>query len=325
MATSSRLQMVTVPMSFSGGILQSRTKAVQVPFGAVQRPVAEQPEAAAVVVLDPVVVAAPAAGCWRACRLPLGRGRHHSSAMRSGPSTRTMRWAWRRQMELTDGGSSGIAGHDLDRLGPLQQPRRARALHRRPARCQAPAAADRAGRRRPSARARADGCRAAAGARRSPRPAARPAGRRDRSCRPRPGRPRSAPVSGSASCVPLQVSTSGAARIISSTPKPGSSSPSFSSKSFISMGLSRLGRLVPMARAIDRAVDAIERDLEPARADACLLELPAEGGQQAAGRGGDVLGPADRLDKGEPRAEGGRRAARLDAARRSCPAPGRGG
>ena len=42
-------------------------------------------------------------------------------------------------------------------------------------------------------------------------------------------------------------STSGAARIISSTPKPGSSSPSFSSNSFISLGLSRLGRLVPIA------------------------------------------------------------------------------
>ena len=56
-----------------------------------------------------------------------------------------------------------------------------------------------------------------------------------------------APVSGSASCVPVHASTSGADRIISSTPKPGSSSPSFSSNSFISLGLSRLGRLVPIA------------------------------------------------------------------------------
>ncbi len=56
-----------------------------------------------------------------------------------------------------------------------------------------------------------------------------------------------APVSGSASCVPLKVSTSGAAKIISSTPKPGSSSPSLSSNSFMSLGLSRLGRLVPIA------------------------------------------------------------------------------
>ena len=48
------------------------------------------------------------------------------------------------------------------------------------------------------------------------------------------------------------------------------------------------------------------------RADASLLELAAESSQQAAGRGGDVLGPADRLGEGEARAEGGRDAARLD-------------
>ena len=65
-------------------------------------------------------------------------------------------------------------------------------------------------------------------------------------------------------------------------------------------------------RAIDRAVDPIERDLELARTDARLLELAAEGGQQAAGSGGDILGPADRLGEGQARAEGGRRPARLD-------------
>jgi hypothetical protein len=53
-------------------------------------------------------------------------------------------------------------------------------------------------------------------------------------------------TSGRPSWVPVQASTSGAARIISSTPKPGSSSPSLSSKSFISFGLSRLGRDVPI-------------------------------------------------------------------------------
>ncbi len=64
--------------------------------------------------------------------------------------------------------------------------------------------------------------------------------------------------------------------------------------------------------AIDRTVDAIERDLEPARAHARLLELAAQRGEQAAGGGGDVLGPADRLDEGKPRAEGGGGPARLD-------------
>src|SRR5207302_3807799 len=55
-----------------------------------------------------------------------------------------------------------------------------------------------------------------------------------------------------------------------------------------------------------------ERYLELARADARLLELDAQCRQQAAGGGGDVLGPADRLGEAEPRAEGGRRPARLD-------------
>src|SRR5262249_58275512 len=76
-------------------------------------------------------------------------------------------------------------------------------------------------------------------------------------------------------------------------------------------GVVAFGRAGADRRAIDRAVDAIERDLEPARADARLLELPAERGEQAAGGGGDVLGPADRLDEGEPRAEGRRRATRV--------------
>ena len=119
-------------------------------------------------------------------------------------------------------------------------------------------------------------------------------------------------ASGSASCAPVQFSTSGADRIISSTPKPGSSSPSFSSNSFISFGQIAIGAAGADRRAVDRAVDAIERDLELARADARLLELLAQRGKQAAGRGGDVLGPADRLGEGEPRAESGRRAARLD-------------
>ena len=64
--------------------------------------------------------------------------------------------------------------------------------------------------------------------------------------------------------------------------------------------------------AVDRAVDAIECDFQPARADARLFELPAEGGQQAAGGGGDVLGPADRFDKTETRAEGGHGPARFE-------------
>ena len=93
----------------------------------------------------------------------------------------------------------------------------------------------------------------------------------------------------------------------------------------MSLGLSRLGRLVPIDGAVDRAVDAVERDLELAGADARLLELPAEGGQQATGGGGDVLGPADRLDEGQPRAEGGGGPARLDRFGERCPAPGRGG
>ena len=70
------------------------------PLAAFCRPVAEQPEAAAVVVLDAVVVAHRRDDVGGRDRLPSGRGRHHSSAMRSGPSTRTMRWACRRQMEL---------------------------------------------------------------------------------------------------------------------------------------------------------------------------------------------------------------------------------
>ena len=56
---------------------------------------------------------------------------------------------------------------------------------------------------------------------------------------------------------------------------------------------------------IDRAVDAVKRELELARADARLLELSAQRGNQAAGRGGDVFGSADRLGEGEARAEGG--------------------
>ncbi len=112
--------------------------------------------------------------------------------------------------------------------------------------------------------------------------------------------------------MPLHASTSGAARIISSTPKPGSSSPSFSSKSFISFGIVAVGPAGADGRAIDRAIDPVERDLEPARADARLLELAAEGSEQAAGSGGDVLGPADRLGEGQARAEGGCGPARLD-------------
>jgi hypothetical protein len=123
--------------------------------------------------------------------------------------------------------------------------------------------------------------------------------------------------------VPVQVSTSGADRIISSTPKPGSSSPSFSSNSFISLGCRGWAGWC-RSRAVDRAVDAIERDLELARADARLLELLAQRGEQAAGRGGDVLGPADRLGEGEPRAEGGRRR-RGSIGSSIGPAPGRGG
>ena len=64
--------------------------------------------------------------------------------------------------------------------------------------------------------------------------------------------------------------------------------------------------------AVDRTVDPVERDLEPARADARLLELPAQGGEQAAGAGGDILGSADRLGEGQARAEGGGCPARLD-------------
>jgi hypothetical protein len=84
--------------------------------------------------------------------------------------------------------------------------------------------------------------------------------------------------------VPLKVSTSGAAKIISSTPKPDRVAQS-SSNSFISLGLSRSGLAGADSRAVDRAVDPVEGDFQPARTDARLLELPAEGGQQADRRG----------------------------------------
>jgi hypothetical protein len=74
------------------------------------------------------------------------------------------------------------------------------------------------------------------------------------------------------------------------------------------LGLSRLGRLVPIDVRIDRA-----RRRDRARSRACvrrrrLLELRQSAAEQAAGRGGDVLGPADRL--GESRAACGRQGGR---------------
>ena len=65
-------------------------------------------------------------------------------------------------------------------------------------------------------------------------------------------------------------------------------------------------------RAVDRTVDAVEGDLELASTHTGLLELPAERGQETAGGGGNILRPADRLGKGQPRAEGRRCTARLD-------------
>ena len=78
------------------------------------------------------------------------------------------------------------------------------------------------------------------------------------------------------------------------------------------LGIVAVGPAGADGRAVDRAVDPVERDLELAGADARLLELPAEGGEQAAGSGGDILGSADRLGEGQPRAESRRRPARLD-------------
>ena len=78
------------------------------------------------------------------------------------------------------------------------------------------------------------------------------------------------------------------------------------------LGIVAVGPAGADGGAVDRTVDPVERDLEPAGADARLLELPAEGGEQAAGSGGDILGSADRLGEGQARAEGRRRSARLD-------------
>jgi hypothetical protein len=138
-------------------------------------------------------------------------------------------------------GSSGITGHDLDRLGPLQEPRR-RAPFIAASRAQAPSGAG--GRDRTPWPARARGCAVArqqahdvAGA----QPERQAVGEVDRAVlAQRIGRP--AAVSGSMSCAAgSRLSTSGADRIISSTPKPGSSSPSFSSKSFIRFGIVAIG------------------------------------------------------------------------------------
>ena len=207
------------------------------------RPVAEQPEAAAVVVLDAVVVA-KGGTMLAGGRLPSGRGRHHSSATRSGPSARTMRWACWRQWK-TEGGSSGTWAMTSTGSGRCSS-RVGRAPFIPATRFQAPADAGLAA--APVVCTRS-GRWLSRGSRRTTFSGPnRNARRSARSMVPSsPSDAAIAPASGRASCVPSQASTSGAARIISSTPKPGSSSPSFSSKSFISLGLSRLGRLVPMA------------------------------------------------------------------------------
>jgi len=69
--------------------------------------------------------------------------------------------------------------------------------------------------------------------------------------------------------------------------------------------MSRLGRGAD-GRAIDRAVDAIERDLELARADARLLELGAQRRQQAAGAAAMSSDRPIGSAKVKPRTEGGR-------------------
>ena len=255
-------------------------------------------------------------------RLPSGRGRHHSSAMRSGPSTRTMRWACWRQWK-TERRIVGHEGHDIDRLGPLQQPRRPRALHRgqrasrrRPARAwpTAPVVCTRSGRW------------LSRGSRRTTFSApSRSASRSARSIVPSsPSDSRDRAGSGSASCVPSRPRPrarpgSSARRRSRDRARPASprtASSAWGCRGWAGWCRSRCGR---PSRRRDRARSrAGARRRPPART--------AGRGRRAGGWSRRRCPRAGRSAR-RRRAACGKQAAGGAArwARRSCPAPGRGG
>ena len=205
----------------------------------------EQPEAPPLLVLDPVIVAD------RVERRRTPSGCHHSSAIRSGPSARVTRCRRRRQVKR-NGGSSGNSqnastgsGGSNSRIGrggfgiPARPPACAATLPRLRGEGEAGGSADRhpnRGALRDVAFARFDaataqrapaGCRAGRGAARCRSPRWWGRSRRGRSAREARARPQRA------------------ARITSSTPRPGSTVSSRSLKSAARWRGSRLGRAVP--------------------------------------------------------------------------------
>ena len=229
--------------------------------------VAEQPEAAA--------LAHPRPGNSRASAARPTASRHHSGAMRSGPSARATLHAARRQRKR-DRRAVRHLGHRLDRLRRIEQLERAQRrlvrLRRRPG-----DRARKATARRDIGRRRAHGIMGVSAPRSAARGrgrSARPAGRRDRRP-PRPRRPWPSRLVWT-----LRQRLGDAAREAGSTskPKPGSSGSasvsSLSRKSRSSASASREGAPVSTASRADGAVAAKEARFEraaafPARFRAC--------------------------------------------------------
>ena len=311
---------------------------------------AEEPVAAA--------VRHPPRGNSRACSRPRSSARHHSGAMRSGPSARATSCTTRRQRKRS-GGPSGTSASTSTGSGPREEAerpvgRRSRAALRRqrPGRRRLPGGRS----KRPSGRARGRRARGYAcrrGSKRVMRPAraARRAGRRGARGR------RSPPPRRQGRSAPRQAARRGArqgapCRSRSRRPSRSRAPQSRSAKSAATSAAARSGAAVPTCGADDRAVGAEEGRLEQARAEPVPLkrrrQRPRQRGHRLEQRGSvdDRLGetplggkprrrparrqhlvePAERLveagDEADAEAGGKRRARLADQAARSASARG---